>query len=97
MEIHQDIFGQKQAGGVWKKYLVDILVKELGFKQLRSISVSSTLQKQLISCTQMTQLAFGPDTNKIQKVNNDLADFLVVNVERQSKRSTHLSTPQPHD
>jgi Reverse transcriptase (RNA-dependent DNA polymerase). len=30
---HSNVYGQKQAGQVWNKYLVDKLVNEVGFKQ----------------------------------------------------------------
>jgi hypothetical protein len=32
LKIHRNIYGQKQAGRVWNKYLSEKLVKELGFK-----------------------------------------------------------------
>jgi hypothetical protein len=33
LEIHRNIYGQKQAGRMWNKFLVDKLVNELGFTQ----------------------------------------------------------------
>jgi hypothetical protein len=33
LKIHRNIYGQKQAGRVWNKYLSNKLVNELGFKQ----------------------------------------------------------------
>ena len=33
LQIHRNIYGQKQAGRVWNKYLVDKLVNVLHFKQ----------------------------------------------------------------
>jgi hypothetical protein len=33
LKIHRNIYGQKQAGRVWNKFLVNKLVNELGFKQ----------------------------------------------------------------
>jgi Reverse transcriptase (RNA-dependent DNA polymerase). len=33
LKLKQNVYGQKQAGQVWNKYLVDKLVNEVGFKQ----------------------------------------------------------------
>ena len=33
LKLHQNIYGQKQAGQVWNKYLVDKLVNHVRFKQ----------------------------------------------------------------
>jgi hypothetical protein len=35
LRIHRNIYGQKQAGRVWNKYLSEKLIKDLGFKQSR--------------------------------------------------------------
>jgi hypothetical protein len=33
LKIHRNTYGQKKEGQVWNKYLVNKLVKKLGFKQ----------------------------------------------------------------
>ena len=33
MQLHRNVYGQKQASRVWNKYLVDKLVNVLGFVQ----------------------------------------------------------------
>ena len=33
LKIHRNIYGQKQAGRVWNKYLVDKLINTVGFRQ----------------------------------------------------------------
>jgi Reverse transcriptase (RNA-dependent DNA polymerase) len=33
LKLHQNLYGQKQAGQAWNKYLMDKLFKKLGFKQ----------------------------------------------------------------
>ena len=33
LRLHRNVYGQKQAGRVWNKYLVNKLVNEAGFKQ----------------------------------------------------------------
>ena len=42
LKIHRNIYGQKQAGRVWNRYLVNKLVKELGFKQSKVDECVST-------------------------------------------------------
>ena len=34
--IHQNAYGQKQAGQVWNKYLTQKLIEEVGFVQLKA-------------------------------------------------------------
>jgi hypothetical protein len=33
LKLNRNVYGQKQVGSVWNKYLVDKLVNETGFKQ----------------------------------------------------------------
>eukprot|EP00957_Ditylum_brightwellii_P159364 12130802-Ditylum_brightwellii.AAC.1 len=33
LELHQNVYGQKQAGRVWNKFLTDVLVNKVGFVQ----------------------------------------------------------------
>ena len=33
LKLNKNVYGQKQAGRVWNKYLVNKLTKELNFKQ----------------------------------------------------------------
>ncbi len=33
LQLHKNVYGQKQAGQVWNKYLMDKLVKRVGFLQ----------------------------------------------------------------
>ena len=33
LQIYRNIYGQKKAGRVWNKYLVDKLINKLGFRQ----------------------------------------------------------------
>jgi len=33
LQIHRNIYGQKQAGRVWNMYFVDKLINKLGFRQ----------------------------------------------------------------
>ena len=35
LQLHRNVYGQKQSGRVWNKYLTDILVNKVGFVQLK--------------------------------------------------------------
>jgi hypothetical protein len=109
LQIHRNIYGQKQAGRVWNKYLVTKLVKELGFKQSKVDECVFYRGKTLyvLYYTDDSLLA-GPDKGEIEKVINDLqnkaklaitvegdpADFLGVSIDRKSDGTIHLT--QPH-
>jgi hypothetical protein len=47
--IHRNIYGQKQAGRVWNKFLVDKLINDLGFKQSKTQFSSSVFRKYVLS------------------------------------------------
>jgi hypothetical protein len=108
LKIHRNIYGQKQAGRVWNKYLVNKLVKELGFKQSRVDECVFYRGKTLYVLYTDDSLLAGPDAKEIQRVidelqgkaklaitvEGDLADFLGVNIDRRSDGSIHMS--QPH-
>jgi hypothetical protein len=108
LKIHRNIYGQKQAGRVWNKYLVSKLVKDLGFKQSKVDECVFYRGKTLYVLYTDDSLLAGPDKKEINDVINDLkekaklaitlegdlADFLGVNIDRQSDGTIHLT--QPH-
>ena len=108
LKIHRNIYGQKQAGRVWNKYLVNKLVKELGFKQSKVDECVFYRGKTLYVLYTDDSLLAGPDKKEIEKViddlqtkaklaitvEGDLADFLGVNIDRREDGTIHLS--QPH-
>jgi hypothetical protein len=95
LKIHENIYGQKHAGSVWNKYLVDKLVKEIGFKQSKVDLCVFYRGKTLYVLYTDDSLLAGPDSKEIQKVidelqskaklaitvEGDLADFLGVNID----------------
>ena len=108
LQIHRNIYGQKQAGRVWNKYLVNKLVKELGFKQSKVDECVFYRGKTLYVLYTDDSLLAGPDLKEIEQViydlqhmaklaitvEGDLADFLGVNIDRRDDGTIHLS--QPH-
>lgn len=106
--IHRNIYGQKQAGRVWNKFLVSKLVGELGFKQSKVDECVFYRGKTLYVLYTDDSLLAGPDPKEIEKVidelqskaklsitvEGDLADFLGVNIDRRKDGTIHMS--QPH-
>ena len=107
LKIHRNIYGQKQAGRVWNKYLVSKLV-ELGFKQSRVDECVFYRGKTLYVLYTDDSLLAGPDKNEIEEVisdirnkaklditvEGDLADFLGVSIDRRPDGTINLT--QPH-
>jgi hypothetical protein len=108
LRIHRNIYGQKQAGRVWNKFLVNKLVNGLGFRQSKVDECVFYRGKTLYVLYTDDSLLAGPDKEEIDKViedlktkaklaitvEGDLADFLGVNIERKGDGTIHLT--QPH-
>jgi hypothetical protein len=107
LHLHKNVYGQKQAGRVWNKYLVNKLVKRVGFVQSKvDECVFYRGQTMYILYTDDSILA-GPDEKEIDTIikemkqaelditiEGDLQDFLGVHIERKPDDSIHLT--QPH-
>jgi len=105
LQVKRNVYGQKQAGRVWNKYLVKGL-KELGFTQ-SSVDESVFFKGRMIYIlyTDDSILA-GPDKSEINRTISEmkrkfnmteegsLEDFLGINIKRNTDGSIHLS--QPH-
>jgi hypothetical protein len=65
LKVHQNIYGQKQAGPVWNKYLVNKLTKEVHFVQ--SKVDECVFYKGKMMCTLYTDdsILTGPECNTI--------------------------------
>jgi len=107
LKLHRNVYGQKQAGRVWNKYLVDKLVNEIGFKQ--SEVDECVFYKGSVMYVLYTDdsILAGPNENEIKQiiksiqdtglnitVEGDLQDFLGINIKREDDGSIYLS--QPH-
>ena len=105
LKIHRNIYGQKQAGRVWNKYLVSKLVQGLGFKQYRVDECVFYRGKTLYVLYTDDSLLAGPDKDEIEKViddlrskaklditvEGDLADFLGVSIDRRADGTINLT------
>ncbi len=108
LKIHRNIYGQKQAGRVWNKYLSRKLTEELGFKQSKVDECAYYRGKTLYVLYTDDSLLAGPDENEIKQiidelqtksklsitVEGDQADFLGVSIERKEDGTIHMT--QPH-
>jgi hypothetical protein len=107
LRVHQNIYGQKQAGRVWNKYLVNKLVNELKFAQSKHDECVFYRGSTMYTLYTDDSILAGPDQAEIDKiikemtaaglnitVEGDLQDFLGVNIERKDDGTIHLT--QPH-
>jgi hypothetical protein len=68
LKLHKNVYGQKQAGRVWNKYLVDKLVNELKFKQSKVDKCVFYRGKTLYVLYTDDSLLAGPDQNEIDQL-----------------------------
>jgi Reverse transcriptase (RNA-dependent DNA polymerase). len=107
LKLKQNVYGQKQAGRVWNKYLVDKLVNEVGFKQSEVDECVFYKGNILYVLYTDDSIIAGPNKEEIEYViesikktrlnitiEGDLQDFLGRNIQRENDGSIYLS--QPH-
>jgi glutamate 5-kinase len=68
LKIHRNIYGQKQAGRVWNKYLTNKLTKILGFKQSKVDECVYYRGKTLYVLYTDDSLLAGPDKKRYNKL-----------------------------
>ena len=103
LQIHRNIYGQKQAGRVWNKYLVDKLVNKVGFKQSKVDECVFYKGKVIYVLYTDDSILAGPDKKEIDQiieqikaaklditVEGDIQDFLGVNITRKGDGSIHF-------
>ncbi len=107
LKVHQNIYGQKQAGRVWNKYLVDKLTKDVGLVQSKVDECVFYKGKTLYALYTDDSILAGPDQKEIDEIikqmgaaklditeEGELEAFLGVNIERKADGTIHLT--QPH-
>ena len=70
--IHRNIYGQKQAGRVWNRYLVKKLVQDLGFQQSAVDECVFYQGSTLYVLYTDDSLLAGPNKAEIDKINEEL-------------------------
>ena len=107
LKLNKNVYGQKQAGRVWNKYLVDKLVNEIGFKQSEVDECVFYKGNVMYVLYTDDSILAGPNKKEIDDVvssiqkaglnitiEGDLQDFLGINIQRENDGSIYLS--QPH-
>ena len=107
LQIHRNIYGQKQAGRVWNHYLAEKLTKVVGFKQSKIDECLFYKGNVMYALYTDDSILAGPDEEELNKVieqirqaglniteEGNLEDFLGVNIEEKSDGTIHLT--QPH-
>ena len=103
--LNRNLYGQKQAGRVWNKYLVKGLT-ELGFKQSKVDECVFYKENMIYVLYIDDSILAEPNQHKIQKTiaqmkrkvdmteEGDFSDFLGINIQRRDDGLYHLT--QPH-
>ena len=107
LKIHRNIYGQKQAGRVWNKYLANKLINEVGLRQSKVDKCLFYKGSVLYALYTDDSILAGPNQDEIDQVIKDikaanlditeegtLEDFLGVNIDQKEDGSIHLT--QPH-
>ena len=107
LKINRNIYGQKQAGRVWNQYLVNKLIKELGFRQSKVDECLFYRGNIIYVLYTDDSILAGPDRNEIDKLivkmreiglnitdEGNIEDFLGVNIDKKENGEIHLT--QPH-
>jgi Reverse transcriptase (RNA-dependent DNA polymerase) len=106
LKIRKNIYGQKQAGRVWNKHLVERL-KSVGFTQSAIDECVFYRGKSIYVLYTDDSILAGPDSNELDQiiadmkaakldltVEGDICDFLGVRIARDPDGTVHLT--QPH-
>ena len=107
LQLHRNVYGQKQAGRVWNQYLTDILINKVGFKQSEVDECVFYRGSVMYVLYTDDSILAGPDSKEIDQaiedikraklnitIEGDIQDFLGVNISHKPDGSIHLT--QPH-
>lgn len=107
LKVHRNIYGQKQAGRVWNKYLTDRLIHKVGFKQSAVDECVFYRGNVMYVLYTDDSILAGPDLKEIDRaiedikaaqlnitIEGDVQDFLGVNIDRRPDGTIHMT--QPH-
>ena len=107
LKLNQNVYGQKQAGRVWNKFLEQKLIKQVGFKQSEIDECVYYKGKTLYVLYTDDSILAGPSKDEIESIINqikdaglnitregDINDFLGINITKEKDGSIELK--QPH-
>ena len=107
LQLHRNVYGQKQSGKVWNDFLTNVLVNKVGFRQSKVDECVFYKGSVMYVLYTDDSIIAGPDEKELYKVieeikraklnitiEGDLQDFLGVNIDRRKDGTIKLS--QPH-
>jgi hypothetical protein len=107
LQLHGNIYGQKQAGRVWFKHLTKRLIKEVGFKQSKVDECIFYKGSVVYVLYTDDSILTGPNKQEIDQVVKDIEaaklnitvegevkDFLGVTIDRRKDGTIKLSQPR---
>jgi hypothetical protein len=107
LKLVNNIYGQKQAGRVWHKFLIKGLTEKLGFTQSKHDPCMLWKGKYILVIYTDDTIITGPDPQEINKImddiwrvfditkENEVSDFLGVKITRNEENGL-FSLTQPH-
>jgi hypothetical protein len=72
LQLHRNVYGQKQAGRVWNKYLIDILVNKVKSQQSKVDECVFYRGNLIYVLYTDDSILAGPDQNEIEKAIEDI-------------------------
>lgn len=107
LKLKKNLYGMKNAGRIWNKYLTKKLIKEVGLVLSKVDECVFYRGKTMYVLYTNNSIIAGPDEEELNEiiedikkarlnimVEGDLQDFLGVNIDRKPDSSIHLT--QPH-
>eukprot|EP00980_Cylindrotheca_fusiformis_P021431 scaffold8293_cov68-Cylindrotheca_fusiformis.AAC.1 len=107
LKLHKNVYGQKQAGRVWNKYLTEKLINKVGFTQSKVDECVFYRGSVMYVLYTDDSILAGPNQDDIDRaiadiqaagleitIEGDIQDFLGVNIDRKEDGLIHLT--QPH-
>ena len=107
LKLNKNVYGQKQAGRVWNKFLEKKLINEVGFTKSKYDECVFYKNKTIYILYTDDSILAGPDKDEINQIirdiqeaglditkEGDIKDFLGVNINKKNDGSVELT--QPH-
>lgn len=107
LKLNRNVYGQKQAGRVWNKFLEEKLIRHVGFKQSKVDECVFYKDRTMYVLYTDDSILAGPCEKEIQSIiqqiknadlditeEGDIQDFLGININRKENGTIELT--QPH-